>query len=105
QKNQLSWGFVKRTNLPHRCRHCQIELLTGESSGFCCGAQGEKVAEIPRLRPLPDEYLTFINDPRVSSVSRLLNLIYTFAQLESTHQFPEHAVPAHFAIEGRIYHR
>ncbi|EJD36434.1 hypothetical protein AURDEDRAFT_74198, partial [Auricularia subglabra TFB-10046 SS5] len=106
QRNTLWWGISKRTNSPHRCPHCNLELLTGETPGFCCGPQGEKLHDVPALPPLPEEFSTFLNDPRLSSLSRLLNLIYTFAQLESTHKFPSFGnMPAHFAVEGKIFHR
>ncbi|EJD45353.1 helicase [Auricularia subglabra TFB-10046 SS5] len=106
QKNQLWWGISKRTNAPHRCPHCNIELLTGESSGFCCGPNGEKLRDVAPLPPLPEEFAVFVADPRILSLSRILNLIYTFAQLESTHEFPAFGgMPAHFAVEGKIFHR
>ncbi|EJD34519.1 helicase [Auricularia subglabra TFB-10046 SS5] len=90
----------------NNCPHCGIELLTGKTPGFCCGPSGDKLREVAPLPPLPSEFSTFVDDPRVSSLSRLLNLVYTFAQLESTHQFPEYGgMPAHFAVQGRIYHR
>ncbi|EJD40708.1 hypothetical protein AURDEDRAFT_69695 [Auricularia subglabra TFB-10046 SS5] len=106
RKSLLWWGITKRTNTPHRCRHCDLELLTGEESGFCCGPRGEKLHDVAPLPPLPEEFSAFVDDPRVSSLSRLLNLIYTFAQLESSHEFPSFGgIPAHFAVEGKIFHR
>ncbi|EJD36379.1 hypothetical protein AURDEDRAFT_22426, partial [Auricularia subglabra TFB-10046 SS5] len=100
------WGVSKRNSTPHRCNHCGIELLTGETPGFCCGPRGEKLEQVAPLPPLPSEFAAFLNDPRVSSLSRLLNLIYTFAQLESSRPFPTfHGMPAHFAVEGKLFHR
>jgi len=58
------------------------------------------------LPPLPAEYNTFLSDPQISSLFRILNLIFSFASLETTHQFPQiNGPPGFFAIEGRVYHQ
>ena len=101
----LSWG-EQRGNSYHRCRICNIDLLTGERAGFCCGIGGKYFNNTTPLPPLPPHYATFINDPDISSKSRVLNLIFSFASMETTHPFPTVAGPPGFvAIQGRIYHR
>ncbi|KAJ7939821.1 hypothetical protein B0H13DRAFT_1586827 [Mycena leptocephala] len=50
--------------------------------------------------------ITFINDPRISHLSRMLNLLLSFASLETTQPFPEiDGPPIFMAIQGRVYHR
>jgi hypothetical protein len=101
----LTWG-ERRGHTIHRCRFCGILLLTGEYAGFCCGKSGQYLDRIPRLPPLPPLYNTFIDHPQISSASRVLNLIFSFAALETTHQFPHpNGPPGFFTIEGRVYHR
>ena len=101
----LGWG-EQRGNSYHRCRICNIELLTGECAGFCCGTGGKYFNNTTPLPPLPPQYTTFINDPDISSKSRVLNLIFSFASMETTHPFPTVPGPPGFvAIQGRIYHR
>lgn len=99
----LQWGAM-RAGRPHACKICGVILLTGEKAGFCCGPKGNRFHMIPPLPPLPIEYTTFINDPRVSSLSRKLNLIFSFASLESTHSFPNPGNPSFIAIAGKTYH-
>ncbi|KAJ7303477.1 hypothetical protein DFH08DRAFT_644238, partial [Mycena albidolilacea] len=56
--------------------------------------------------PGPPSTDTFINDHRISQSSRILNLVLSFASLETTHPFPEIPGPFSFiAIQGRVYHR
>ncbi|EJD35814.1 hypothetical protein AURDEDRAFT_20223, partial [Auricularia subglabra TFB-10046 SS5] len=105
QKNTLWWGICKRTQAQHRCPHCGVEFLSGEAVGFCCGPNGQKRNDVQPLPPLPAEYAVFVNDRNISSLSRLLNLIYSFAQLESSQPFPSLPEQAHFAVQGRIFHR
>ena len=101
----LAWGAQRGTQ-QHRCRTCNIELLTGEYSGFCCGPHGSRVASIQPLPPLPVEYSVFMNHPKISSLSRIVNLIVSFASLETTANFPSiNGPPGFFAIQGRVYHR
>jgi Helitron helicase-like domain at N-terminus len=100
----LTWGS-NHLGL-HRCRYCRIELLTGENSGFCCGLKGSRRDDVQPLPPPPPQYMQFINDSRISGLSRTLNLLFSFAALESTHPFPHIAGPPGFvAIQGKIYHR
>jgi hypothetical protein len=55
---------------------------------------------------LPEEYDIFINQPPIASLSCIINLIFSFAALETTHPFPRHCGPQGFmAIQGKIYHR
>jgi hypothetical protein len=65
---KLQWGSI-RSNTPHHYKHCQIELLTGEKAGFCCGRNG-KYANVPTpLPPMPEQYDAFLNHPHISSLS------------------------------------
>ena len=89
----------------HACRTCSVLLLTSKYSGFCCGPRGSKFPLIPSLPPLPEEYNAFTNDPNISRLSRRLNLIFSFAALESSHAFPTPGNPSFVAISGRVYHR
>ncbi|KAI0038342.1 hypothetical protein FA95DRAFT_1461741, partial [Auriscalpium vulgare] len=101
----LSWGAV-RGNRRHECPHCHILLLTGESPGFCCGPKGSHLDDTPPLPPLPPAFEDLLNHPHISSISRKLNLIFSFASLETTHAFPSIAGPQGFlAIQGKVYHR
>ncbi|KAH9939222.1 hypothetical protein B0H21DRAFT_780625 [Amylocystis lapponica] len=102
---RLQWGAVRRGQ-PHRCPYCHILLLTGEYAGFCCGSRGKYLQSVPPLPPLPDEFAAFIDDPKVSSLSRSLNLIFSFASLETTAEFPHlPGAPGFVAIQGKVYHR
>ncbi|KIO23674.1 hypothetical protein M407DRAFT_77834 [Tulasnella calospora MUT 4182] len=87
-----------------RCRFCNIPLLTGETSGFCCGPQGSKLYAARPLPPLPAEYNYFINDPNISSLSRKLNLLFSFAALQTTAAFPNTA-DGFLAVQGLLYHQ
>jgi len=89
----------------HACKICGVILLTGERPGFCCGPNGNRFPLIPPLPPLPPEYNTIIDNPNISHLSRRLNLIFSFAALESSHVFPTPGNPSFVAISGRIYHR
>jgi hypothetical protein len=102
----LQWGTVSNNRgVTHGCKICGVILLTGERPGFCCGPGGNRFALIPALPPLPPEYDTIINHPNISRLSRRLNLIFSFAALESSHVFPTPGNPSFVAISGRIYHR
>ncbi|EMD31000.1 hypothetical protein CERSUDRAFT_60644, partial [Gelatoporia subvermispora B] len=102
---RLQWGQVRR-NQRHECRHCKVVLLTGEKPGFCCGPNGSRVGDVQPLPPLPPQYDALISHPAISASSRSLNLLFSFAALESSHPFPVNAGPqGFFAVQGRIYHR
>ncbi|KAJ7785409.1 hypothetical protein B0H14DRAFT_2301466, partial [Mycena olivaceomarginata] len=97
---------AKRGAHSHFCTTCGISLLTGEQSGFCCGPGGSKLGEVRALPPLPPEYTAFIDDPRISHLSRILNLMLSFASLETTQPCPQiDGPPGFMAIQGRVYHR
>ncbi|EIW77287.1 hypothetical protein CONPUDRAFT_27986, partial [Coniophora puteana RWD-64-598 SS2] len=99
------WGNI-RNGRRHACPTCGILFLTGERRGFCCGPNGSRYADVPSLPPLPEQYGIFLNDPDISSKSRILNLIFSFAALETTHAFPVNDGPRGFvAVWGRVYHR
>ena len=102
---RLHWGSL-RAQRKHDCPTCHISLLTGESPGFCCGPKGSKFNTVSPLPPLPHEYDTFITDPRISELSRILNLVYSFASLETTQPFPRiPGGPSFISIQGKVYHR
>ncbi|KAH9948373.1 hypothetical protein B0H21DRAFT_690258, partial [Amylocystis lapponica] len=102
---RLQWAAV-RGGHEHRCAFCGIALLSGETAGFCCGQAGKRLNDVPPLPPLPPEYDTFIHHPNVSAMSRSLNLVFSFASLETTAQFPEiRGPPGFLAIQGKVYHR
>src|SRR6201996_1391211 len=102
---KLVWG-ARRGLHTHTCPTCGIQLLTGEKSGFCCGPAGSRFHDVKPLPPLPPEYSIFINDPRISHLSRVLNLMLSFASLETTQPFPQsYGPPGFVAIQGRVSHR
>src|SRR6266849_4339812 len=84
---RLTWGFI-RGNQQHKCPVCGILLLSGERAGFCCGPNGSRFNDVKPLPPLPSEFNHFLNDARISQLSRRLNLVMSFASLETTHPFP-----------------
>jgi hypothetical protein len=94
----------KRLEWKTKCKHCGLVLLTGEKAGFCCGTTNIKPPGIPRLQPLPVEFNIFINDPNISALSRELNLVFSFASMETSALFPS-THGGMFAVQGRIYHR
>ncbi|KAJ7309279.1 hypothetical protein DFH08DRAFT_757373, partial [Mycena albidolilacea] len=101
----LTWG-AKRGDRIHSCKTCGIVLLTGEQLGFCCGPEGSKFHDIPPLPPLPPEFDIFLTDPRISHLSRILNLTLSFSSLETTQPFPQiDGPPGFMAIQGCVYHR
>ena len=103
---RLAWGSSSNNRTANRrCRTCGIVLLTGERAGFCCGPNGNRYSAVQPLPPLPDEFNTFLNSPDISRLSRKLNLIFSFAAMESTHAFPTPGDPSFVAVAGRIYHR
>ena len=100
----LKWGDYHQGQR-HTCRTCDIELLTGEKSRFCCGPNGSHYQNVPVLPPLPDEIQAITTHPDISRLSRMLNLIFSFASLETTHPFPSISGPPGFlAIQGCVYH-
>jgi hypothetical protein len=101
---RLTWGELRRDSV-HKCPWCGIILLTGEDPGFCCGPRGSRLQDIPPLSPLPPSFQTLIDHPDISSLSRILNLVFSFASLETTHTFPSfNSIPGFLAIQGRVYH-
>ena len=102
---KLTWGHVWR-NRVNACPHCHVILLSGETAGFCCGPNGKYGRTIPPLPPLPEEYDAFLNDPRLSGSSRPLNLLFSFASMETSEPFPDNfGQHAFVSIQGRVYHR
>jgi len=100
----LSWSD-RHGSAYHRCWVCNIALLTGERAGFCCGINGKYFNDTIPLPPLPAQYDASINHLNISSMSRVLNLIFSFASMETTHPFPTVPGPPGFlSIQGHIYH-
>ena len=88
-----------------QCSFCGIPLLNTEKSGWCC-LKGTRMTK--PLPPLPFEFQQFINCPNISSLSRVFNLIFSFAALETEGTFPSmdsNSPPGFFAASGRMYHR
>jgi len=104
-KPNLIWGNWRQGHI-HECPVCHVSLLTGEKPGFCCGPNGSKYGDVPPLPPLPFKFNTFLNHPRISCLSRVLNLLYSFVSLETTDTFLTlEGAPAFVAIQGKVYHR
>ena len=103
---RLHWGSSPNNRSANRqCQKCKVILLTGERAGFCCGPNGNRYSSVQHLPPLPDEFNTFLSSPNISKLSRKLNLIFSFATMESTHAFPTPGNPSFVAVAGQIYHR
>ncbi|KIP08004.1 hypothetical protein PHLGIDRAFT_59628, partial [Phlebiopsis gigantea 11061_1 CR5-6] len=101
----MVWGRVCGSRV-HHCPTCKIPLLTGEQPGFCCGTKGSRFHDVPPLPPLPHEFNSFLKHPDISRLSRRLNLLFSFASMETTAAFPElRGSPAFVAIQGKVYHR
>jgi hypothetical protein len=101
----FQWAALHHRRI-HDCPHCHIPLLTGEQPGFCCGNRGIRLHDVPPFPPLPDEFCVFIDDSRLSTLSHIFNLIFLFASLESTAQFPSFTgPPGFFAVQGQLYHQ
>lgn len=95
---QLNWGRF--------CRFCGTRLLTGERQGFCCGANGKFLHQVPRLPPQSEELRWLSSQPGISGLSRRLNLLFSFAAMETTGSMNRLRGPDGFvAIEGKVYHR
>jgi hypothetical protein len=87
-----------------KCPYCDVTLLQLERGGFCCGTKGKYAHSTPPLRPLPTEFDAFLDAPDISSLSRQLNLAFSFSSMETTASFPT-ADGGMLAIQGRVYHR
>ncbi|KAI6127273.1 hypothetical protein F5141DRAFT_997048, partial [Pisolithus sp. B1] len=89
----------------HECPHCHIPLLTRECLGFCCGPNGSRLQDVPALPLLPPQIQNLMQHPQISSLSQILNLIFSFASLETMHPFPDKVtLPAFLATQGCVYH-
>ena len=105
-KPLLTWGSSSNNGArDRRCSTCRIELLTGEKPGFCCGPDSKHFSAVKRLPPFPDQFETFLRSRDISKLSRKLNLIFSFASMESTHAFPTPRNPSFVAVAGRVFHR
>lgn len=102
----LRWGGPCCNDRRHQCPHCGLILLAGETPGFCCGVNGSRLHDVAPLPPLPPAFNTFLNNPDISKSSCILNLLFSFASMESTHEFPQFNRPAAMVtIQGKLYHR
>ena len=99
----FAWGRLYG-GIPHSCPFCEILLLTGEKAGFCCGDHGSHLQDVAPLPPLPPEYAVLLRHPQISSLSRKLNLIFSFASMETSQTFPAHLANAMVAVQGKVYH-
>ncbi|EKM53737.1 uncharacterized protein PHACADRAFT_98827, partial [Phanerochaete carnosa HHB-10118-sp] len=73
----------------HCCRHCNIPLLTGKKSGFCCGSNSAYINNVCPLPLLLHKFDVFLNSPQISELSHILNLVFFFMFMETTAQFPD----------------
>lgn len=99
---------VSTLNWNRRCSRCRVQLLNCENKrdGFCCGKDGIYALNYRPLPDLPSEYTIMMLHPHVSRDSRILNLLFSFASLETTMEFPQLGGPPGFlAVQGKIYHR
>ena len=88
------------------CYHCEIKLLSGEERGFCCGQNGKHLGQVPALPRQTAELEWLSQIPGISEYSRKLNVLFSFAAMETTGVFPRPPGPDGFlAIQGRVYHR
>lgn len=85
------------------CQFCGVSLLNTETVGWCCGPQGRYRHLARPLPPLPAEYNYFIHDPQVSSKSRKLNNLFSFAALQAEREFPN-TQGGFVAIQGARFH-
>ncbi|KAI5983644.1 hypothetical protein EDD15DRAFT_2201932 [Pisolithus albus] len=100
----ICYGLKFGQAVPMNVGYCGIRLLTGESSGFCCGTHGSRRFDVPPLPPLPPQIEALTHHPDISP-SRILNLVFSFASLGTTHRFPDMAPgDAFVAIQGHMYH-
>ena len=86
------------------CSYCGIPLLNTENNGWCC-LQGKHISK--PLPPLPFEIQLLLDNPKLSSLSCVFNLIFSFATLETEGVFPSmdhHGPMGFFTASGRIYH-
>ncbi|CAG8496235.1 7053_t:CDS:2 [Cetraspora pellucida] len=85
-----------------RCDICSTTLLTGEMPEFCCN-RGKRI--LPSLPPYPMEINDIINNCNVSTLSRKLNMLFSFTAIGVQGQFLNLPAPSSVCITGRTYHR
>ena len=96
--SRMTWGRA--------CRFCGVKLLTGEEAGFCCGKDGKHLNGVPSLPPQSLELQWLSSQVGVSESSRKLNVLFSFAAMETTGSFDRAPGPDGFvAIQGKVYHR
>ncbi|KAI6154696.1 hypothetical protein BKA82DRAFT_3967651 [Pisolithus tinctorius] len=101
----LAWGGIHNGRC-HQCKCCGIDLLTGKEAGFCCGLNGSHYLYVALLPVLPPEIEALCSHHDVSSLSCILNLMFSFTSMETTHPFPdEFSIPGFLAVQGQVYHQ
>ena len=106
----MTWNIgrikVTRLNWGRFCGFCGVRLLTGELKGFCCGKNGKHLPKVSRLPAQSEEIKWLAMQPNISYLSRRLNLLFSFAAMETTGSMERLSGPDGFlAIEGKVYHR
>jgi hypothetical protein len=98
---------IYRVTWNRRCRFCNVSLLSTEvstaRSAFCCGGE-QRQHRYTALPPYPSSLADILSDPHISSKSRALNLVFSFASMETDAVFPN-IVNGFVAIQGKLYHR
>jgi len=97
---------LPRPNWNRSCQFCGIQLLSGEKQGFCCGSNGKFANTPPSLPPFPPEFDWLVKQNNISTFSRKLNILFSFASMETERLFPQLSGGNSFvSIQGRVYHR
>lgn len=97
------FGF-KRSHTYALPRLLGTNLLTHETSSFCCGPNGNRLNDDVALPPLPREFAWLTDHPNISRLSRKLNHMFTFTAFKVSGNLPP-TQDGFVAIEGRSYHR
>lgn len=97
---------ITRLNWSRSCNFCGVQLLTVEEPGFCCGKNGKYLQQVPALPPQSREINWLVMQPGISQLLRKLNLLFSFAAMETTGSFQRMPGPDGFVvIQGKVYHR
>ena len=99
----LAWGKLY-SGIHHSCPFCGIILLIGEKPGFCCGDHGSHLDNVLPLPLLPQEYGVLLWHSDILKLSCKLNLIFSFAFMESSQTFLTYLANSMVAVQGKIYH-
>lgn len=95
---KLTW------KLERVCSYCKVPLLNTERPGWCC-KDGRHVHR--PLPALPFELQQLAQYDNASASSRLLNLVFSLASMETGGSFGHEGGghPGFFVAGGKIYHR